>query len=83
MTSMDAKKEDDSKPCHHMDQTWNNKEKTPRYEERIREVANVPNPGLPRKDDLNFIIENLCKSTTERQLLESVILDPNVPFSPL
>ena len=80
---MDAKRDDHKKPCDHMIQTWNNKEKTPRYEERILEVGKVPNLGLPRKEDMTFIIENICKSTTERQLLESVILDHNVPFSPL
>ena len=80
---MDAKKDDHKKPCDHMDQIWNNKKKTPRYEERILEIGNVSNLGLLWKEDMTFIIENICKSTTERQLLESVILDTNVPFSPL
>ena len=66
-----------------MDQIWNNKEMTPRYEERILEIGNVSNLGLLWKEDMTFIIKNICKSTTERQLLESVILDHNVPFSPL
>ena len=80
---MEMKKEALNKPHAQMALFWNNKEKTPSDREGKLEVGSVGRLGLLKEDDLKFIMENICKSTTERQLLESVIFDHDVPFSPL
>ena len=80
---MEMTKEALNNPHDPMALFWNNKEKTPSDKEGKFEVGNVGSLGLLKEDDLKFIMKNICKSTTERQLLESVILDHDVPFSPL